>query len=196
MMAMPKRPKASAKKPSGLGEFIRHAMGESTLGSVLVASSDKGVVSILIGEDPDQLARNLRRRFPDAHIIDGDRNDRALVKRVVDFIERPSRGLDLPLDVRGTAFQQKVWQALQKIPAGKTSTYADIARKVGAPRAVRAVGNACSNNNLAIAIPCHRVLHSDGSLSGGYHWGTIRQGELLGRESGGETKKSKSMGKR
>jgi len=148
----------------------------------LVASSKKGVAAILIGDDPDKLVRNLQDRFPRAHLVGADHDYEALVARVVGFVEAPRIGLDLPLDVRGTAFQQRVWQALQEIPVGATVSYTEIARRIGAPKAVRAVAGACAANNLAVAIPCHRVVRSDGSLSG-YAWGVERKRDLLYREA-------------
>jgi AraC family transcriptional regulator of adaptative response/methylated-DNA-[protein]-cysteine methyltransferase len=114
-------------------------------------------------------------------LIGGDADYERLVARVVGLIEAPKIGLDLPLDVRGTAFQQRVWQALQEIPPGKTVTYTEIARAIGAPKAVRAVASACAANNLAVAIPCHRVVRNDGSQSG-YAWGVARKRALIERE--------------
>jgi AraC family transcriptional regulator of adaptative response/methylated-DNA-[protein]-cysteine methyltransferase len=169
-------------RAGGCNEEIRFAVGKSSLGAILVASSRKGVASILLGDDPDALVRDLQDRFPNAQLIGADRDYEALVARVVGFVEAPGLGLDLPLDVRGTAFQQRVWQALQEIPVGETVSYADIARRIGAPKAVRAVAGACAANNLAIAIPCHRVVRNDGSLSG-YAWGVDRKRVLLDRES-------------
>lgn len=157
-------------------------MAETDLGPVLVASGDKGVVSILIGWEAKKLVSDLRRRYPNAEISPGDGRDKRLAEKVARHIAKPRGVLDLPLDLRGTPFQKRIWQALLAIPCGKTSTYKEIARKIGAPKAVRAVGNACSTNNLAVAVPCHRVLRSDGSLSGGYHWGDDRQAALLMRE--------------
>jgi AraC family transcriptional regulator of adaptative response/methylated-DNA-[protein]-cysteine methyltransferase len=170
-------------RAGGMNEQIRFAVGETSLGAVLVASSRKGVASILLGDDPDQLVRDLQDRFPKAHLIGADRDYEALVARVVGFVEAPCLGLDLPLDVRGTAFQQRVWQALQEIPAGQVVSYAEIARRIGAPKAVRAVAGACAANNLAVAIPCHRVVRTDGSLSG-YAWGVERKRVMLAREAG------------
>jgi AraC family transcriptional regulator, regulatory protein of adaptative response / methylated-DNA-[protein]-cysteine methyltransferase len=165
-------------------EVIRFLVGESSLGLMLVASSDKGVVAILLGEDEELLIEDLQRRFPEAQLVRGDRKeDRRRLKLVLDLAEHPAQKLDLPLDVKGTEFQQRVWQALREIPAGQTSSFTDIADKIGAPKAIRAVGNACSMNNLALAIPCHRVLHRDGTLSGGYHWGDAKQRILLDREA-------------
>ncbi len=166
----------------GRGIAIRFAVGKCSLGSILVASSDKGVCAILLGNDPAQLTRDLQDRFPRASLIGGDRNYERVVSRVVGFIEQPRAGLNLPLDVQGTAFQQKVWQALRRIPAGKTSTYSEIAGRIGKPKAVRAVAGACAANPVAVAIPCHRVLRADGSLSG-YRWGVERKRALLKREA-------------
>jgi AraC family transcriptional regulator of adaptative response/methylated-DNA-[protein]-cysteine methyltransferase len=172
----------SQYRAGGMNEQIRFAVGETSLGAILVASSRKGVASILLGDDPDQLVRNLQDRFPKAHLIGADRDYEALVARVVGLIEAPCLGLDLPLDVRGTAFQQRVWQALQNIPMGQVVSYAEIARRIGAPKAVRAVAGACAANNLAVAIPCHRVVRTDGSLSG-YAWGVERKRVMLEREA-------------
>ncbi|RUY88774.1 methylated-DNA--[protein]-cysteine S-methyltransferase, partial [Mesorhizobium sp. M7A.F.Ca.CA.001.12.2.1] len=124
----------------------------------------------------------LQDRFPRARLIGGDRDYEALVARVVGFVEAPALGLDLPLDVRGTAFQQRVWQALRAIPAGQTVSYAEIAHRIGAPKATRAIAAACAANNLAVAIPCHRVIRKDGALSG-YAWGAERKRALLDREA-------------
>ena len=173
-----------ATGPGKVGEEIRFLLGESSLGLILVASSDKGLVSILLGEDEELLIEDLQRRFPEAQLVRGEREeDRHRLNLVLALAEDPARGLDLPLDVRGTEFQQRVWQALREIPAGRTASFTEIADKIGAPKAMRAVGNACSTNNLALAIPCHRVLHRDGTLSGGYHWGDARQRVLLDREA-------------
>jgi AraC family transcriptional regulator, regulatory protein of adaptative response / methylated-DNA-[protein]-cysteine methyltransferase len=166
----------------GVNEEIRFAVGETSLGTILVASSKKGVASILLGDDPNELVRELQDRFPKARLIGADRNYEALVARVVGFIEAPRLGLDLPLDVRGTAFQRRVWQALQGVPIGQTVSYAEIARRIGSPQAVRAVAGACAANHLAVAIPCHRVVRNNGSLSG-YAWGVERKQALLTREA-------------
>jgi AraC family transcriptional regulator of adaptative response/methylated-DNA-[protein]-cysteine methyltransferase len=171
-------------REGGAGERIKFAVGETTLGSLLVASSAKGVVAILLGEDPNRLVRDLEDRFPKATLIGADHAYEELVARVVGLIEAPGIGLELPLDVRGTAFQKRVWQALRKIPVGETASYAQVARRMGAPKAVRAVAAACAANNLAVAIPCHRVVRSDGSLSG-YAWGVERKRDLLTRELAG-----------
>jgi len=132
----------------------------------------------LIGEDPDALARDLQDRFPRACLIGGDPAYERLVAQVVGLVEAPALGLDLPLDVRGTAFQRRVWQALQEIPAGQTVSYADVAARIGSPKAARAVAGACAVNKIAVAIPCHRVVRRDGSLSG-YAWGVERRQRLL-----------------
>jgi AraC family transcriptional regulator of adaptative response/methylated-DNA-[protein]-cysteine methyltransferase len=168
-------------RAGGANTEIRFAVGQCSLGSILVASSKTGVCAILMGDDPQILVHDLQDRFAQARLIGGDADFESLVARVVGFIEAPATGLGLPLDVRGTAFQQRVWQALQQIPAGTTATYADIARKIGAPKAVRAVAGACAANALAVAIPCHRVIRSDGALSG-YRWGIERKRALLERE--------------
>jgi AraC family transcriptional regulator, regulatory protein of adaptative response / methylated-DNA-[protein]-cysteine methyltransferase len=172
----------SRYRAGGTDEDIRFAVGQSSLGAILVASSDKGVAAILMGEDPEALVRDLQDRFPRARLIGGDTQYEELVARVVGFIEAPQIGLDLPLDVRGTAFQQRVWRALGEIPPGKTMSYSEIARAIGAPGAVRAVAGACASNNVAVAIPCHRVVRNDGSLSG-YAWGVERKRALLTREA-------------
>lgn len=171
----------SQYRAGGIDEEIRFAVGQSSLGAILVASSTKGVASILLGDDPDELVRNLQDRFPNARLIGADRDYEALIARVVGFVEAPGIGLDLPLDVRGTAFQRRVWQALQEIPVGETVSYAEIARRIGSPKSVRAVAGACAANNLAVAIPCHRVVRNDGALSG-YAWGIERKGALRDRE--------------
>lgn len=174
----------SQYRAGGANEEIRFAVGQSSLGAILVASSKKGIASILIGDDPDDLVRNLQDRFPKARLIGADHEYEALVARVVGLVESPRRGVDLPLDVRGTAFQQRVWRALQNIPVGETVTYAEIARRIGAPNSVRAVAGACAANNLAVAIPCHRVVRTDGSLSG-YAWGIERKRDLIRKEAMG-----------
>ncbi len=169
-------------RAGGVDEEIHFAVGESTLGTILTASSGKGVAAILLGGDPDELVRNLQDRFPKARLIGADRDYETLVARVVGLVEAPYLGHDLPLDIRGTAFQQRVWQALANIPAGQTASYAEIAARIGAPKAVRAVAGACAANNLAVAIPCHRVVRTDGAISG-YAWGVERKRALLQREA-------------
>lgn len=169
-------------RTGGANTEIRFAVGECSLGAILVATSDRGVCAIFLGDDPDSLARDLQDRFPQANLIGGDDEFEELVARVVGFVEAPGIGLDLPLDVRGTAFQQRVWQALREIPAGKTASYSEIAKRIGAPKSVRAVAQACGANSLAVAIPCHRVVRNDGGLSG-YRWGVERKRALLQTEA-------------
>src|SRR5512134_46658 len=169
-------------RAGGADTQIRFAIGECSLGSILVAASERGVCAILLGDDPDALARDLQDQFPRAHLIGGDAAFEQLVAKVVGFVEAPGLGLDLPLDVRGTAFQQRVWQALREIPAGSTASYAQIADRIGAPKSVRAVAQACGANPIAVAIPCHRVVRQDGNLSG-YRWGVVRKRVLLEREA-------------
>jgi AraC family transcriptional regulator of adaptative response/methylated-DNA-[protein]-cysteine methyltransferase len=160
---------------------IRFAAGECSLGSILVARSPKGVCAILLGDDPDALARELQDRFPRATLLGGDADFEELVARVVGLVEAPALGHDLPLDVHGTAFQERVWQALGRIPVGSTVGYAELAERIGAPGSARAVARACAANPLAVAIPCHRVVRRDGALSG-YRWGVERKRALLERE--------------
>jgi AraC family transcriptional regulator of adaptative response/methylated-DNA-[protein]-cysteine methyltransferase len=150
---------------------------------ILVAATEKGVCSIMLGDEPDGLVRELEGRFPKARLIGGDAEFEAWMAKVVGFVEAPRIGLDLPLDIRGTAFQQRVWQALRQIPVGTTASYAEVAAKIGAPETVRAVAGACASNPVALAIPCHRVVRTDGSLSG-YRWGVERKRALLDREAG------------
>ena len=169
-------------RAGGAGTVIRFAIGQCSLGAILVARSDRGVCAILLGDDADALARDLQDRFPRASLVGGDAGFEQWVAQVVGCVEAPGLGLGLPLDVRGTAFQQRVWQALRDIPAGQTASYADIAARIGAPTSVRAVAQACGANPLAVAIPCHRVVRSDGGLSG-YRWGVERKRALLEREA-------------
>jgi len=166
----------------GDGTTIRFAIGECSLGSILVAATEKGVCAILLGHDAEGLERDLQDRFPKARLLGGDSGFKQLVATVVAFVEAPEVGLDLPLDVRGTAFQQQVWQALREIPFGATTTYAKIAQRIEAPKAVRAVAQACASNPIAVAIPCHRVVRGNGALSG-YRWGLERKRALLDREA-------------
>jgi AraC family transcriptional regulator, regulatory protein of adaptative response / methylated-DNA-[protein]-cysteine methyltransferase len=173
-------------RSGGANEEIRFAVGQSSLGAILVASSTKGVAAILLGDDPDTLVRNLQDRFREARLIGGDNEYEALVARVVGFVEAPEIGLDLPLDVRGTAFQQRVWRALTEIPVGETISYSELARRIGEPKSVRGVAGACAANNLAVAIPCHRVVRKDGSASG-YAWGVERKRALLDKEAARRT---------
>jgi len=170
-------------RAGGTDTDIFFAIAKSSLGSILVAQSKKGICSILIGDDPATLVRDLQDQFPNANLIGGEPRYEDIVAKVVGLVEHPGTGIDLPLDIRGTAFQQRVWKALQQIPPGSTATYAGIAKKIGTPKAVRAVAQACASNVLAVAIPCHRVIRTDGSLSG-YRWGIERKSALLKREAG------------
>lgn len=172
----------SSYRAGGVDSEIRFAIAECSLGAILVAQSGRGVCAILLGDDPDTLARELQDRFPKARLVGGDHDYEQLVAQVIGFIEAPAIGLDLPLDVRGTAFQQRVWRALREIPAGTTASYSEIARRIGSPTAARAVAQACASNMLAVAIPCHRVVRNDGGLSG-YRWGVQRKRTLLEREA-------------
>lgn len=168
-------------RAGGTGAEIRFAIGQCSLGAILVAQSQRGICAILLDDDPEFLLRDLQQRFPKAELIGGDAAFEQLVAQVVGLVEAPALGLQLPLDVRGTAFQERVWQALREIPPGSTLSYAELAERIGAPRAVRAVAGACAANALAVAIPCHRVVRSDGGLSG-YRWGIERKRALLLRE--------------
>lgn len=165
---------------------IRFAIGESSLGLVLVARNERGVCAILMGDDSGELIRDLQDRFPQANAIGDDEDCEQLIAKVMEFVETPAIGLDLPLDLPldlgGTAFQRRVWEALREIPVGSTASYADIANRIGSPRSVRAVAQACGANALAMTIPCHRVVRSDGALSG-YRWGVERKRMLLDREA-------------
>ncbi|RJG15299.1 bifunctional DNA-binding transcriptional regulator/O6-methylguanine-DNA methyltransferase Ada [Massilia cavernae] len=169
-------------KAGGSGASIRFAIGECSLGAILVAATGKGICAILMGDDPDALARDLQDRFPNAELLGAETDFEQTVARVVGFVEAPAIGLDLPLDVRGTAFQQRVWQALREIPSGATVSYAELAARVGIPSGARAIAGACAANPVAVAIPCHRVVRNDGSISG-YRWGVERKKALLERES-------------
>ncbi|NLD69068.1 MAG: bifunctional DNA-binding transcriptional regulator/O6-methylguanine-DNA methyltransferase Ada [Limnobacter sp.] len=169
-------------RDGGRDARILFALGQCSLGAILVARSERGICAILLGDDPDALLRDLQQQFPRARLVGGDADFERLVSQVVGFVEAPALGLNLPLDVRGTAFQQRVWQALREIPPGATVSYAEIAARIGAPRAMRAVAQACAANPLAVAIPCHRVVRRDGELSG-YRWGVDRKRALLLRES-------------
>jgi AraC family transcriptional regulator of adaptative response/methylated-DNA-[protein]-cysteine methyltransferase len=173
----------TAFRSGGRGAQIRFAIGACSLGAILVASTEQGICAILIDDDPDVLVRDLQDRFPKAELIGAEPEYEQVVSRVVGMVERPELGLDLPLDVRGTAFQQRVWQVLRGIPAGRTVSYAELAQLVGSPQGARAVAGACAANALAVAIPCHRVVRNDGSISG-YRWGVDRKAALLDREAG------------
>jgi AraC family transcriptional regulator of adaptative response/methylated-DNA-[protein]-cysteine methyltransferase len=169
-------------RSGGRGESIRFAVGQCSLGSILVASTEKGVCAIQLGDSPGALVRDLQDTFAKAELIGGDEDFEQLVAKVVGFVEAPMQGFDLPLDVRGTLFQQQVWQALREIPMGSTVSYAEVAKRIGAPTAVRAVAQACLSNPIAVVIPCHRVVRTDGALSG-YRWGVERKRMLLEREA-------------
>ncbi len=168
-------------RAQGVDERIRFGIGHSSLGDVLVAVSERGICAILLGDDAPALVAELRERFARASLVAADDELGKLVARVIKVVERPSLGTELPLDVRGTAFQRRVWQALRTIPAGATASYAQIARRIGSPKATRAVAQACGANMLAVAIPCHRVVRTDGGTSG-YRWGVQRKRALLRRE--------------
>jgi AraC family transcriptional regulator of adaptative response/methylated-DNA-[protein]-cysteine methyltransferase len=169
-------------RAAGQNNDIHFAVGQCSLGAILVAQSERGVCAILLGDDPHQLVCDLQDQFRKANLIGADSGFEQLIAKVVGFIEAPAIGLDLPLDVRGTAFQERVWQALREIPLGSTASYAEIAQRIGAPTSMRAVAQACGANRLAVAIPCHRVVRSDGNLSG-YRWGVERKRQLLERET-------------
>lgn len=168
-------------RAAGQNNDIRFAVGQCSLGAILVAQSDRGICAILLGDDPHQLVCNLQDQFRNANLIGADSEFEQLIASVVGFVEAPAKSLNLPLDIRGTAFQERVWQALREIPAGSTASYAEIAQRIGAPTSMRAVAQACGANRLAVAIPCHRVVRSDGNLSG-YRWGVERKRQLLERE--------------
>lgn len=173
---------ASRYRDGGPDTVIRFAVGESALGSVLVAGTERGICAITLGDDPDTLVRALQDQFIRATLIGDDTTFQQYVACVVGFVDHPASDLDLPLDIQGTSFQRRVWQALREIPPGGTASYADIATRIGSPGSARAVAGACAANRLAVAIPCHRVVRSDGSLSG-YRWGVERKRALLERES-------------
>lgn len=177
---------AHATRRENMGFFlaprVQFAIGHCSLGAILVAASAHGVCAIFMGDDPKALIQDLQHRFSNAQLIDGDAEFELVVAKVVGCVERPGTGLDLPLDLRGTAFQLRVWQLLQKIPAGTTLSYSDLAQKMGAPKSARAVAGACAANALAVVIPCHRVVRNDGSVSG-YRWGVERKRALLTREA-------------
>lgn len=181
MSQVSRKEPAKLEVPDG-GGVITYAVAVCSLGSLLVAASARGVCAILMGDDPDELVRDLQDRFPTATLRGGDPAFDDLVAKVVGYVEAPKLGLDLALDLRGTAFQQRVWRALCEIPAGETVSYTELANRIGTPKAVRAVAQACGANALAVAVPCHRVVRSDGGLSG-YRWGIDRKRILLDREA-------------
>jgi AraC family transcriptional regulator of adaptative response/methylated-DNA-[protein]-cysteine methyltransferase len=161
-----------------MDQEILFSTGECVLGIVLVARSERGVCAILLGDDAGELARDLHHRFPQARLRDAGAELELLASTVTGFLAAPAVGLDVPMDVRGSAFQLRVWSALREIPAGSTETYAEVARRIGAPQSAKEVGEACAANALAVAIPCHRVVRKDGGL-GGYRWGVKRKRALL-----------------
>jgi AraC family transcriptional regulator of adaptative response/methylated-DNA-[protein]-cysteine methyltransferase len=171
----------TAWKKGGAGETIWHAVGQSSLGTVLVAATAKGIAAIVIGDDTTRLEGELKKRFPKAKHVAPPPEFKTWITEVVGFVDNPKQGLGLPLDIRGTAFQRRVWQELRKVPAGETITYGQLAARVGRPKAVRAVGTACGANAIAVAIPCHRAVGANGSLTG-YRWGVERKRRLLERE--------------
>ena len=164
-----------------MNQEIVFSTGECVLGVVLVAKGDRGVCAILLGDDADQLTRDLRHRFPQAGLRSARSELEPLIAKVTSFLAAPAMGLDVPLEMRGTTFEQRVWRAVQEIPAGSTESYADVARRLGLPASAKEVGEACAANILAVAIPCHRVVRSDGGLAG-YRWGVKRKRALLRRE--------------
>lgn len=168
-------------KSGGVGIIIRFAVGECSLGSILVAATDIGICTIALGDNPEKLIYEFQDRFPRAELVGDDAVFARMVATVVGFVEQPAKGLNLPLHIQGTAFQQRVWKALCDIPYGKTCTYTEIAKKLGRPNSIRAVAAACAANNLAVAIPCHRVVRKDGALAG-YRWGIERKAKLLHAE--------------
>jgi AraC family transcriptional regulator of adaptative response/methylated-DNA-[protein]-cysteine methyltransferase len=172
----------SAFKAGGPRERIRFALGECSLGSILVAATERGICAISLGKEPEGLLQELQRQFPRAKLVGADAQFEAWVAQVVALVEEPAKRHHLPLDIRGTAFQERVWQALRRVPAGKQLSYRELAERIGSPNAVRAVANACGQNRVAVAIPCHRVVRTDGSLSG-YRWGVERKRTLLEREA-------------
>lgn len=172
----------AAFRAQGQGEVIRFALGETALGSVLVAGTARGICAIELGDDPTLLVQAFQDRFARAELVAGDAAFERHVAEVVGFVDSPDTGLDLPLDIQGSVFQRRVWQALQAVRCGETVSYAELAQRIGAPRSARAVAQACASNVLALAIPCHRVIRADGQ-SGGYRWGVGRKQRLLAHEA-------------
>ena len=175
-----------AARSRGAGLEIKFSIRECSLGQVLVAASDKGVCHLALGDESEPLLSDLHSRFPKARFVRGDADFETLAAEAVRFVEAPTGSFDLPLDIHGTAFQRRVWAAMREIPPGAKVSYAEIAQRIGEPKAVRAVAAACAANRIALAIPCHRVVHKDGSLSG-YRWGVKRKRALLEREAGVKT---------
>ena len=176
-------------KGGGSAERIRFGLGLKSIAALLVAVGPVGLVAIIIREhaDADAQIAELARRFPDAHLVRDDEGIKAEMAAVINFVEAPTGNIRLPLDIRGTDFEQRVYRQVLAIPFGQATSFADIAARIGSPKAVRAVGNACSNNPLEFAIPCHRVLRSDGSWSGGSAWGNRRQRTIVTREAAAAT---------
>lgn len=172
----------SELRNGGSGTEIRYAVGQCSLGSILTAATSRGVCAILLGDDPATLVKDLEHRFQDAELVGNDPDFATLMAAVISFVEEPSVGLNLPLDIRGTAFQHRVWHALRKIPVSSTVSYSEIAKSIGIPGASRAVSGACAANPVAVAVPCHRVVRKDGGLAG-YRWGVDRKRSLLEREA-------------
>ncbi|MDA8049945.1 MAG: bifunctional DNA-binding transcriptional regulator/O6-methylguanine-DNA methyltransferase Ada [Rhodospirillales bacterium] len=170
-------------RTGGQGNVLRFAIGSCSLGRIIVAATERGVAAISFGKDDTALERELRARFPNAVLAPAEASFGATLAAIIGAVETPARGLDLPLDVRGTAFQSRVWRALRQIPLGATATYASIARQIGRPGSARAVAAACAANPVALAIPCHRAVRADGGLAG-YRWGIERKRALLAREAG------------
>jgi AraC family transcriptional regulator, regulatory protein of adaptative response / methylated-DNA-[protein]-cysteine methyltransferase len=181
-MISTRRRRSLPGEPDIPNEEIRYGTGESVLGPVLVASSDKGVVSIVVARTSDHLIQTLQKRIPRGHLVHDAAGMKRLVAQVVNYIDKPEGILELPLDLRGSPFQRRVWQAISEIPAGSVTSYSEIAYQIGSPRAGRAVGGVCALNGLAFAVPCHRVLHKDGSPTAGNHWSTYSQRALIARE--------------
>ncbi|MGE0417170.1 MAG: methylated-DNA--[protein]-cysteine S-methyltransferase, partial [Acetobacteraceae bacterium] len=170
-----------AARRGGEGEVIRAAFSDCPFGRLLVGATDKGVCFLGFAEPDDALLGDLRRRFPKARVIEDDVALADTVRAVLSFLAEPKQALDLPLDLRGTAFQQRVWQTLCRIPPGQTRTYAQLAEMTGNPKAIRAVARSCATNPVSLAVPCHRVVGSDGDLTG-YRWGVPRKRALLEKE--------------
>lgn len=172
---------AKTYRKGGKDSVIYFAVGRCTFGDILVAQSETGVCAIFLGDNPQALIQQLQDQFANAELVGADNSFERVVASVVGFIENPFQHIDLPLDIKGTAFQELVWNALREIPPGQTVSYSEIAARIGKPRAIRAVASACAANKLAVIIPCHRVVRTDGSLSG-YRWGLDRKAELIRHE--------------
>ena len=169
-------------RKGGEGTGIRYGFGLSSLGDLLVAAAERGLCAISLGDDRDVLLTALQEQFPKAELIEGGTDFKDQITAVITFVEQPRLGLDLPLDLQGTAFQIRVWQALRTIPPGETLSYSDLATRLGMPKGARAVASACAANKIAVAVPCHRVLGRSGTLTG-YRWGLRRKRALLDREA-------------